>query len=355
MPIEGSRMRTTADELPSTASGTGRFLRRGWDWAVLVLLVAASLHFARCYVTLSGTFLSLDKYSEGKEQMPFQGRMLMMWPMHWADHNAALVNFAAHHGSSARSPDLIVIMVVSALSLIGSGLILTQLYRRVSTVQLFWWAPWAVLLLISYTQYVLHSDNNFLYPFDMPGLFFFVAAIALIYSRNFLWLLLMFPIAVLNRETALLMVPIFVIDACCAGDRMQWKKLLEPLVVGKAALLTGIWAVVVHAVHRHFRNNPDGTAHMLLWNLKEVLHPEHWPQLLSIGGFLLLPVCVYASDLRDFRLRMYLLVLIPWVGLMLIYGSILETRVFGELGGLLSIAAALIFERRVIRFARDAP
>jgi hypothetical protein len=332
-----------------------RALHRAWDWIVFLLLIAASFHFARCYVTLSGTYLSLDKYADGTEQMPFQGRMLMMWPMHWANHNLALINFAAHHAASARRPDLIVIMAVSAFSVIGAGLTLTILYRQISSLQLFWWAPWALLLLISYTQYILHSDNNFLYPFDLPSLFFFIAGIALIYNRRFVLLLLMFPVAVLNRETALLLVPLLLIDGCCESECVQWKNLIRPALIGKATALLVIWATVVLFVHHRFRNNRQGTAFMLTWNLKEVLHPEHWPQLLSIGAFLLIPICVFVSDLKDLRLRMYLWIVPLWFGLMSVYGSLLETRVFGELGGLLGIAAALIFEQQVVRFASQHP
>ena len=84
-----------------------------------------------------------------------------------------------------------------------------------------------------------------------------------------------------------------------------------------------------------------------LWmNITDLLHPEHWAQLLSTGAFLWVPVFYFARNLKDFRLRMYLWIFPAWFCLMSYYGELLETRVFGELGGLLAITAALIFEGR---------
>ena len=44
---------------------------------------------------------------------------------------------------------------------------------------------------------------------------------------------------------------------------------------------------------------------------------------------------------------MYLWIFPVWFLVMCIYGLVLETRVFGELGALLALASALVFEETV--------
>src|ERR1700679_1481603 len=170
-------------------------------WIVFCVLGLASTHFARCYVIMTGSWINLDSYAAGTEKMPFQGRMLMMWPLRWAEHSAALVRLSSHHEGPMKGPNRLVICVVPLLCLVATGYIVTRLYDQMSTLRLFPWLPYVLLLAISYVQYILQCEQNFLYPYDMLSLLFFTAGIWLIYNRQFWWLLLMFPVAVLNRET----------------------------------------------------------------------------------------------------------------------------------------------------------
>ena len=68
-------------------------------------------------------------------------------------------------------------MIVAAISLIGTGLVP---YPALSPSE--YSSPRSGGLLgaasphLVFYQYVLHSDNNFLYPYDLPSLFFFTAA-----------------------------------------------------------------------------------------------------------------------------------------------------------------------------------
>jgi len=319
------------------------------------VLALASVHFARCYVSLTGYWIYLDRYAAGVEKMPFQGRMLMMFPLRWAEHNAAVVRFAAHHAGAMQTPDLIVVSTVALFGLAATGLLLNHMYAQVSPQRLFPWLPYALLLLIAYFNYILHCEQNFLYPYDLPSLFFFTLGIWLIYTRRFWWLLLLFPVATLNRETTIFLVPLLLLDAYCESGRPQWKNLLHPWLWGKIALLFAIWEPIELYVHRRFRNNPTDLGSHMAVNITYLTHPQFWPQLFSMGAFLPLFVLSFRDQIQDIRLRTYCWIFPLWYVVMFYFGMLVETRIFGELGGLLALVSAMIIERRLRSVAAADP
>jgi hypothetical protein len=322
-------------------------LRGSVRWLMVFVFALASVHFARCYVTLTGYWINLSTYAAGMEKMPFQGRMLMMFPLRWAEHNGRIVRFASHQHGAMQTPDLIVTSVVALFGLVGTGVIVTHMYREVSRLRLFGWLPYALLLAIAFFNYVLHCEQNFLYPYDLLSLLFFTAGVWLIYARRFWWLVLLFPVATLNRETIVFLVPLLVLDACCEEARLNWKKLRQPSLWAKAALLLAIWEPIELYVRHRFRNNPTDLGSHIQVNLLYLSHPQYWPQLLSMGAYLPLFVFFFRGQIEDFRLRIYCWIFPLWYAVMFYFGMLDETRIFGELGGLLALVSALIFERRV--------
>jgi hypothetical protein len=312
------------------------------------MLVMASLHFARCYVVLCGYWIQPAVYAAGLAKMPFQKRMLMMPVLRWAEHSPAIQHFCARH-VLINTPDLLVMWIVAAVCIFATAAIVTWLYLRASRIRAFWWMPWAMLLLVSFVQYILHSDNNYLYPYDLPSLVFFTAGLALIYARRYWWLVPLFPVAALNRETIIFLVPLLLLDACCCGGRIHWKNLRRPSLLALAGVLSLMWVgVQLYAQHR-FRANPAQTGSALLSNIGQIINPRYWPQLFSIGAFLPVFLWVSRGDIRDFRLRMYLWIFPAWLAVMLVFGLLVETRVFGELSGLFAVACALAIEETIAK------
>ena len=89
------------------------------------------------------------------------------------------------------------------------------------------------------------------------------------------------------------------------------------------------------------------------WNVKSLVAPQAWPQMLSACGYLLLFVVTMRGKIRDARLGAWLWVVPVWVGFMFVYGILIETRVFGELIPLIVCATMLIVEEIVMaRMAR---
>lgn len=310
------------------------------------MLVMATLHFARCYIVFCGYWIQLPVYAAGQAKMPFQKRMLMMPVLRWAERNRALQNFCAHH-VLINTPDLLVMWIVAAVCMLATAGMVIWLYLRASRIRAFWWMPWAMLLLVSFVQYILRSDLNYLYPYDLPSLVFFTAGLALIYARRYWWLVPLFPVAALNRETIVFLVPLLLLDACCNQGRFNWKNLRKPSLLALTAILSFIWLGVQVYVQHRFRANPIQTGNPLLDNVRELVNPRYLPQFFSIGAFL--PVFLWRSRWRigDVRIRMYLWIFLPWLAVMTVYGLLVETRIFGELTGLFAVACALAIEEKI--------
>ena len=108
-------------------------------------------------------------------------------------------------------------------------------------------------------------------------------------------------------------------------------------------LLTA-WIAWEIFVRHHFAGNRSEFYPRLNWNVKSILVPQAWPQMLSACGYLLPFVVVMRRRIPDPRLRAWLWLIPLWVVFMFSYGILVETRVFGELIPLVVCCAALIVE-----------
>lgn len=316
-----------------------------WIWGLLFLSVCAQ--FSLCYVSLTGFWMDLHAYANGRARVPFQGRMLMMIPLRWAEHDPAIVRFASHHVSSMRSPDLIVIAVASFVSLALTGWLVTRFYSELPERTLFAWLPCFLLLVLCFSDFVLHYENNFIYPYDLPSMLFFTMGIYFIYRGWFWALLALFPVATLNRESTLFLIPLLAVDAAWQDERLELRRLLQPGLIAKVLSLGVVWIAIKHYVVARYAGNPGYYGSHLSENLRSLHHPEVWPQILSTGAYLPLLIPFLWTRIRPVRLRMYLLVLPPWILAMVYYGNLMETRLAGELHGLLAITIAIGFEALV--------
>jgi hypothetical protein len=79
-------------------------------------------------------------------------------------------------------------------------------------------------------------------------------------------------------------------------------------------------------------------------NLAWMAHPKFWPAILGACAYLLPLVLLLRSRIRDARARAYMLVILPWIAFMFVYGQVIEQRVYGELSALVAVGATLILE-----------
>jgi hypothetical protein len=221
----------------------------------------------------------------------------------------------------------------------------TRLYQATSQRQ--WLAPFIfpLLLAVCAATYMFHTVQNFRFIYDSPSLAFFSVAMFLLYQRKHLgWFMALFVIATTNRETTLLLLPLYMIDAAVADGRLQWRKLLQWRTTAIVATLSLYWAAWQVAIRWWFYPNRSEFYPRLDWNVKSLLVPQAWPQLLSACGYLLLFVLVMHRCIPNKRFRAWIAIVPVWIVFMFSYGILVETRVFGELVPLIVCSTALILE-----------
>jgi hypothetical protein len=150
-------------------------------------------------------------------------------------------------------------------------------------------------------------------------------------------LLLILVIAVPNRETAVFLIP--------SWFYLEWReqRRISAVVYSAAGIaIVELWRIwigrMLHAGHLRYdfpwRNN-----------LMSIAVPTHWPQLLSVFGFLAIPMWLLRGYVRDVRLRALWISSIPFLAAALVVGIWRETRIFGELTALAAVTFAIQLEQ----------
>ena len=335
-------------------------------WPLLAFYLLATVQIAWCYFWLTRPYVNTFLYERGQERMPFQGRCLMMLPLRLA-HSSALLHlvggfFAVSHFWFPRpvQPEVLIQAIVNVVCLAVTGVLTTRLYEGSSRRRLLTPLIYPLVLAVFAATYILHTVQNFRFTYDLPSLAFFTTALYLLYFRRH-WSLFagLFAVATINRETTLLLLPLYLIDQGLRYGRFSFRRALQPgalAVVLPLALYWVGWEVLV----RHlFAGNRSEFYQRLNWNVKSLLLPHAWPQMLSACGYLLPVVLLMRRRIPDVRLRAWLWLFPIWLVFMFSYGILIETRVFGELIPLIVCCSALIFEEvlvaRMRRFGEIAP
>jgi hypothetical protein len=322
--------------------------------ALMLVYLVATIQFVWCYLWLTRPYVNTLLYEEGRERMPFQGRVLMMLPMQWAHQSSALrwmaEPFAKSHFWFPKpvAPEVLVQAVIDVLCLMLTGYLTTKIYQA-SSRRLLTPMVYPLLLVVCCSTYVMHTVQNFRFLYDLPSLTFFAAAMYLMYFRRHrIYFAGIFVLATINRETTLLLLPLYMLNEAVEEGRLQWPLVLRARtlwVVVPLVLVWGGWQIFI----RHlFAQNVSEFYPRINWNVKSLVAPQAWPQLLSACGYLLLFVVVMRRRIIDPRLRAWLWLLPVWFMFMFVYGILIETRVFGELIPFVVCATALIVEELLL-------
>src|ERR1700712_283988 len=95
--------------------------------ALMLIYILATIQFAWCYLWITRPYVNTLQYEEGLERMPFQGRLLMMFPMRWAHHSTTLQlltqPFAISHFWFPRpvAPEVLVQAAIDVVCLLLAG------------------------------------------------------------------------------------------------------------------------------------------------------------------------------------------------------------------------------------------
>jgi hypothetical protein len=323
--------------------------------SLIVVYVFATVQFVWCYLWLTRPYVNTLLYEEGLERMPFQGRSLMMLPMRWA-HESSILAWLARPLSKSHfwfpkpvSPEVLVQAGINVGCLLVAGYMTTRIYQASSRRRLLTPMVYPLLLVACAATYVMHTVQNFRFVYDLPSLAFFATAMYLMYfRRHWVYFAGLFVIATLNRETTLLLLPLFLLNEAVEGGRLRWSRMLCARSIGVVVPLAVFWAAWQIFVRHVFAGNASEFYPRIDWNVKSLLFPQAWPQLMSACGYLLVFVVVMRRRIRDPQLEAWLWLLPIWFGFMFVYGILIETRVFGELIPLIVCATVLIVEEGLL-------
>lgn len=324
--------------------------------ALVAVYIVATIQFVWCYFRITLPWVNTAKYALGRERMPFQARMLMALPMRWASHSRALAWLAkAISGHSVfwfprpGSPEVVVQAAMDVGCLLLAGWLTTRIYRGSSSCRLLTWFIYPLFLAVCCATYVMHTAQNFRFIYDFPSLAFFAAGMYLIYfRRHWVWFAALFCVATVNRETTLLLLPLYMLDGAVEDGRFAWRRVLRARTLAVVVPLAALWIAWEIFVRHLFAYHRSEMYPRLDWNLKSLALPLAWPQLLSAGGYLLLFVVAMHRKLADPRLRAWLWVIPVWLVFMFPCGILVETRIWGELIPLVVCATAVICEEMLL-------
>lgn len=299
-------------------------------WWIYLLLLLASAHCARAifFVNTNAIVMHMTAYEQGQDQLPFQGRVLMEPAMRWA-HQSAMLGRVSDRLNENRlvaepyTPEKVLSILIGCVAVSLLGLLANIAGRDVAGP--LWWLPWAMVLAILYTSYAARAEQAYWYPYDLPEFLLFGLGTVFAMRRQYVALLVLMPLAALNRETAILLIPLWIAAAWPeAGERGR----RVALALQSMALLAA-WAVVRVLIGRHFAHNPSMTGARLLRDAHDLASPRHWPQMASALGFLLPVVTV---NWKRLSLRHRRLLWAMWVSLpvLLYFGVWTESRIFDE-------------------------
>jgi hypothetical protein len=312
---------------------------------LLTLLVVtyslATLQFLRAYFIVDQPYLDAVRYEAGTERMPFQSRILMAFVMRHAAANRMLAAIAGRLRGPLHSPDVLAVLFVDILSLIIVAAVVRAFYRHLSPNGRLLWMPYSLVLWMAAETYVVRFQEAIYFPYDLLAVALFTLCIYLCYRERYLLLLPVFLLACFNRETVILIAPLVLVNIFLSNRRLSacWKELAV------AAGMAGIW-IGIHIYLSHlYINNATEQGLRIYQNLHFLSNPQTWPQIASACGFLLPIPFLFWRLLPESRLRGYALLIPLWIVIMFGVGLLPESRIFGELIGLLAVLCTIIFER----------
>jgi hypothetical protein len=342
-----------------------------WRTVVWVMFtLGICLHFALVY-NQGLDFLDLKAYMLGVEKTPYQYRILMMYVFRLLATKHVVIALAQHTQhmhvpAEWQKPQKLVQVGVSMVSLFGSVLATAGTLTKLTGDRIF--SRWMSLLLIymAYTDLAPGWGLAYSFPYDTPSLMLFCMGVYLVVSGKDWLYYILYPIAVLNRETICFLTIFFVIwkwqEMRAREGKLTGTDVLRLAAHGLAQ--AAIWiGLKVWLAHRFAGNvydygsivtNPPVVGRVML-NLHQLARPQQWPVFLSIFGFLLPVVWLQRRWIQNQGIYWSCKILIPlWFVGMFFMGLLPEIRIFSELSSLLVPALGLIVYHRFVPVPAEA-
>jgi hypothetical protein len=269
-------------------------------FAILFLLLCATAHCVLSIFYVNLSYLDLPRYIAGHDHLPFQRRLLMIPFLRWAQGSHLLQQGAARYGKFVNlyepmTAAKLACMLLGVVLLIALGLLTVRLSPRLGIRHR--WLVWALMLVILYASYAARSEQALWYPYDIPHLALFGAATLFLLTEDLAPFAACMAVDIFVRETSLFLLLLALLLRFRSTARAQpaWRYTL--------AALFALW-IFSRWLGQHLYPNNLFQPNAVPWY--RMAAPWHWPQLLSIVGFLWIPVWLgkrYLSQTQ--RLALY--------------------------------------------------
>jgi hypothetical protein len=321
------------------------FLRRYKGFLVQIPFFMASLWFVIAYSYGSIPFLSLEKYIAGTEAFPFQYRVLCAWLARpiviYFENSQSVSDILSRRPSPFNDAAHVIFMgfhllcMMVLLNLIRYHLKLLNVSKNLQYI-----LPFGFVYILPFTT-INYPQSNYWLPYDLPSIVFFYSLVVAASTKKYLVFFLLFPVALLNRETAVFAGFVVFLQLCLA------KEYTKALAVGVVSI--SIFFAIKYFLVLFFDAQQGGTLaiNQLALNARYLSNPMWWPSILGIFGFLWLPVLLRFCEIKDEMLRASLYTFPIYFLLMLFVGQIVELRIFSEYAPLFYVSFAAILARHI--------
>ena len=322
----------------------------------------ATIQVVLFYLSRVPSAMNLVSFEAGTERTPMQQRMLMMLLLRWSHRShvmhllAASMTFTSGWFPAKISPEGLLQTSVDVASVAVTGMVARRIYLASSPRKLLTPFIYPIVLAMVTATYSLMTMHSLRFVYDLPALAFFSIGLFIIYFElHPLLFVMLFVAATVNRETSLLLLPLYALAQCRTKitSTHHLPALNLRLLTKKRALLVilplGLFWIEWHRwVTAHYSLNVSASGPRLFMNITTVAFPLTWPQLASCCCYLWPFVIVHRKLLADPLLRAWILLPVMSFCFMLYFGLILETRVFGEIIPYMACATALIAEELLL-------
>ena len=321
----------------------------------LLLVLMASYYFVE--LRFSHTYMihiaRMDDLLQGTANRPWQYRALVPWIVRGLSHldlpvpvfdTVGMRRFIEHH-QLLWTPSVNLFALIEILSTFCLVIVfryyLSFFFRKLKTNIIL---SFSIFYPLVFT-YILPDRLNIWYPYDIPLVLLFTLGLLFLYSRKWFFFYPLFAVATLNRETACFLTLVYLFTA--------WGKEKLRSIVFHCAAQFMIWGTIVFTLRWLYRDNPGwGTICQFYENIMLLTGKAYafgpYPLMLSVMGYIWIPVLLFRNLIGNSFVRRSLLVTIPFFAAILYGCNIHEVRDYGELIPIYLTALLLIIKNLVI-------
>jgi hypothetical protein len=302
--------------------------------STIFLLLCATVQCVLSIFFVNRSYLDLSDYAAGIAPLPFQHRLLLIPFVKWAQSNHLIQAGAARFVKNlpqyeSMTAAKFACMLLGVALLCALGLWTVKVSSRLQVRH--WWLIWSLTLAILFASYAARFEQPLWYPYDIPHLVIFGAAVILILLDNPIGFLAALSVDAFIRETSIFLI--FVAAVIQFRSRV-WRL---TLAAGSAVWLFSRW--LAHHLYPNNPYQPNG----LHWYVMAA--PWHWPQVFSIVGFLWIPVWFGVRYLPS-KLQLVLYASTTAMLFSFFFSTWNETRVWSEWTVVFAILASTELESK---------